>query len=309
MRLDDGETVAFGRAPPRHRRRPRCGCHPGSRPSARPLPAHASPTAGRSSSGRGEGQARGGPRRELHRPRGRRLAARARARGARRGAGAAPAGARPRARSSATSSARLHEEHGVVFHLGQKASAIDAGGVTLEDGGTARRPTSSWSGIGVRPDSSWPRRPGSTSTAACWWTSGSRRALPGSTPRATSRAGRIPTPASASASSTGWSPSVRGRRRRATCWAQQRAVSSRPVLLEPALRRAHQLRGARGELGLDRGRGEHRGQGLRRAICAWWSRPCGCHDLSRPRAWRPRSRWNGRQRDPPHCHPERSGGA
>ena len=55
------------------------------------------------------------------------------------------------------------------------------------------------------------------SIAASSSTSTSRPARPASSPRATSRAGPIRIPASASASSTGWSPSGRGRPRRATC--------------------------------------------------------------------------------------------
>jgi apoptosis-inducing factor 3 len=46
---------------------------------------------------------------------------------------------------------RLHEQHGVTFHLGQKARRIDAGSVTLDDG-TRLATDFVVAGIGVRPN-------------------------------------------------------------------------------------------------------------------------------------------------------------
>jgi NADPH-dependent 2,4-dienoyl-CoA reductase/sulfur reductase-like enzyme/nitrite reductase/ring-hydroxylating ferredoxin subunit len=46
---------------------------------------------------------------------------------------------------------RLHEEHGVVFHLGQTASAVDASGVTLADGQRIAADLVVV-GVGVRPN-------------------------------------------------------------------------------------------------------------------------------------------------------------
>ena len=56
---------------------------------------------------------------------------------------------------------RLHEEHGVVFHLSRKASAIGGGAVTLDDG--VRLPADFVvAGIGVRPNVELAERAGLT---------------------------------------------------------------------------------------------------------------------------------------------------
>ena len=62
----------------------------------------------------------------------------------------AAARARSWARSSATSSARLHEEHGVTFHLGTNRKSIDAQSVTLESGENLAADLVVI-GVGVRP--------------------------------------------------------------------------------------------------------------------------------------------------------------
>jgi NADPH-dependent 2,4-dienoyl-CoA reductase/sulfur reductase-like enzyme len=56
---------------------------------------------------------------------------------------------------------RLHEEHGVKFHLGQKAKDISGGWVTLENG-ERLKPNFVVAGIGVRPNVELAERAGLT---------------------------------------------------------------------------------------------------------------------------------------------------
>ncbi len=83
---------------------------------------------------------------------------------------------------------KLHEEHGVTFHLRRHVAVIEKGQVRLDDG-TALPADFVVVGIGVRPAWRLPRRPASRSIAASPSTSISRPARPASSPPATSRAG------------------------------------------------------------------------------------------------------------------------
>ena len=80
-------------------------------------------------------------------------------------------------RRSGISSASSMKQHGVTFHLGTTAAAIDEHSVTLEKRRTARRPISSSSASACGRRSRWRNRRGSRSTAALRSTSTWRRAL------------------------------------------------------------------------------------------------------------------------------------
>ena len=170
----------------------RCGCRCRA-PTCRTCTRCArSPTAAPSSRTAADGAARGRDRRELHRPRGRRLAARARASRCtswRRRSGRWSACSGPR---WATSCARLHEEHGVIFHLaGHRRRRSTRQACALKSGGTLAADLVVVGRRRAAARSSSPRRPASRSTAASSSTHISRPARPASSPPATSRAGPI----------------------------------------------------------------------------------------------------------------------
>ena len=158
------------------------------------------------------GAAGGGARGELHRPGGRGLAARAQ--------GSRCTWSRPDERplervlgaEVGDFVRRVHEEHGVVFHLGQTASGARARPLVADVLRRARSPrTSSSSGwecgrrwrwreaAGLRVDNGdrGRRAPADGRRRAC-------------SPSATARAGRTRAPAAWSASSTGWWPQRQG---------------------------------------------------------------------------------------------------
>ena len=111
----------------------------------------------------------------------------------------------------------LHEEHGVIFHLGDTVTAIDGKRATLKSGGAIEADIVVV-GVGVRPRLGLAEKAGLaidrgvTVNMPIW-----KPASPASMPRAISRAGPIRIPARTSASSIGWWPSVRARPRRETC--------------------------------------------------------------------------------------------
>ena len=153
----------------------------------------------------------------------------------------------------------LHEEHGVIFHLGDTVTAIDGKRATLKSGGVLEADLVVV-GVGVRPRLALAEKAGlaldrgvaverlSRNQRARHLCRGRYRALARSAfrrqhPRRALGGGRTP------------GPDRRAQHARAA-----RAVRCGAVLLEPALRRADQLCRPRREMGRDRGRRRHRGK-------------------------------------------------
>ena len=183
----------------------------------------------------------------------------------------------------------LHEEHGVVFHLGETVTAFDGRRATLKGGGTLETDVVVV-GVGVRPRLALAEQAGLTMDrgVVCRRLSahqrsrhlcrGRHRALARSAfgrghPRRALGRGRTPGP-------------DRGAQHARRAGALRR----RAVLLEPALRRADQLCRPRRAMGRDRDRRFRRGQGLRAALQVQGARARRRLDLPRPRQSQSRAR-------------------
>ncbi len=121
----------------------------------------------------------------------------------------------------------LHEEHGVIFHLGDTVTAIDGKRATLKSGGMLEADLVVV-GVGVRPRLALAERAGLKLDRGVAVNDSSKAAFPEFLPPAISRAGPIHIPGRTSGSSIGWWRSARARPPRATCWAHREAFDAVP---------------------------------------------------------------------------------
>ena len=174
----------------------------------------------------------------------------------------------------------LHEQHGVVFHLGGKASGLTRGGVVLE-GGEQLDADFIVAGIGVRPATALAEQAGlrveKGIVVDAYLETATQGSLCGRRRRALARpAQRRPRTDRALGVGPAAGPGRRPHHRR-----RPHALHRRAILLESALRHLYQLRRPCRALGDHRDRRQPRAARRERALSGGGSGSCGGEHLSR----------------------------